>query len=595
MASRFVLPFANVGSGISPSDGAKLFFFESGTSTDKDTFSDEALTTKNANPVIANGNGVFPDIFLPDGGRYKVVLKDKNNVTESPEADPIVGGVSATLSSKSLRTVAAMVASTELNIGDIVETAGYLTKGDGGDNRYEIVAAATGTDDGGSFIDLTGITGQAKGLFPTGSITIKQFGADGDSPTTDDFIPVQAVFSYANSVEDIEVDGLGLTYKLGTHTDLKGKFILKNTKIFLPKDIDLTGAPNFGGTTRALSARNTTDIVFDNVEIFSEKIGLTQLVSIAIENTTRIKMSKCTFRDFGDITFQAQGIIIFNSSDINITASVFSNNAGDGGAIAESSSNIVVSGNTCSGNGDWGFAFSNNCSSGVVSDNLFLNNTSTGTGVDECVDFTFTGNVSIGNEHGVRVARFGVTTDPQRDIVISGNDLRSNGQGIEVTGSKGTAQIIISGNSIRSSTTQGIQIADSQGFTINGNLVQGSGNEGIRIISFVDPAGDGTIVGNFIDGADFGIRHIASGGSLTDILVVGNKVNNATVVKYSIPGSHVIADETDDFRFSKAYGVPSALTSLTATAGGVVSPGNFQGFVDFYVDGVKRKIPFFNV
>lgn len=77
---------------------------------------------------------------------------------------------------RSFDTVALMVAATDLNIGDIVVTAGYTAKGDGGDNTYEIVAAATGTDDSGSFIDLA--THQAQGLFPQALISALQFGAD---------------------------------------------------------------------------------------------------------------------------------------------------------------------------------------------------------------------------------------------------------------------------------------------------------------------------------------------------------------------------------------------------------------------------------
>jgi hypothetical protein len=147
MASRFVLPFADVGQGITPTDGALLEFFEAGTSTPKDTFSDEGLTTPNANPVVADANGLFPDIWMPDGARYKVTLDDKNLV-QKWEADPVVGGASAKLTLKVFATVAAMVSNTELNVGDIVETAGYIASGDGGGNQYEIVAAGTGTDDG---------------------------------------------------------------------------------------------------------------------------------------------------------------------------------------------------------------------------------------------------------------------------------------------------------------------------------------------------------------------------------------------------------------------------------------------------------------
>ncbi len=77
MSSRFILPFADVGSGIKPSSGAKLFFFETDGVTPKNTFSDQLATpTPNANPVIADSNGVFGDIYIV--GQYKVTLEDKN-------------------------------------------------------------------------------------------------------------------------------------------------------------------------------------------------------------------------------------------------------------------------------------------------------------------------------------------------------------------------------------------------------------------------------------------------------------------------------------------------------------------------------------
>lgn len=86
MASRFVLPFADVGNGLSPSSGAQLFFFETGTSTPKDTYTTETAATPNANPVIADSKGLFPNIFIT--GKYKVVLKDKNG-SQKWAADPV--------------------------------------------------------------------------------------------------------------------------------------------------------------------------------------------------------------------------------------------------------------------------------------------------------------------------------------------------------------------------------------------------------------------------------------------------------------------------------------------------------------------------
>lgn len=82
-------------------------------------------------------------------------------------------------------TVADMQAFEGLQAGAKVRTLGYYAPGDGGGNDYEIVAASTGTDDGGSFIDLSGSGLQAAGLFGS-AVSVKQFGAVGDGVQIDD-------------------------------------------------------------------------------------------------------------------------------------------------------------------------------------------------------------------------------------------------------------------------------------------------------------------------------------------------------------------------------------------------------------------------
>lgn len=99
--------------------------------------------------------------------------------------------------SNTFGVVADMVADTTLSIGDIIQTIGYTTKGDGGDNMYEVVAAGTGTDDGGSYIDLN--THQAQGLFPGNNYNVNQFGATGDG-VTDDSAAINNALAYAETV-----------------------------------------------------------------------------------------------------------------------------------------------------------------------------------------------------------------------------------------------------------------------------------------------------------------------------------------------------------------------------------------------------------
>lgn len=70
-----------------PLAGGKLYFYTTGTSTPKDTYTTEALSVANANPVVADSTGTWSDIWLGSGD-YKVVLKDQNDV-QIWSADPV--------------------------------------------------------------------------------------------------------------------------------------------------------------------------------------------------------------------------------------------------------------------------------------------------------------------------------------------------------------------------------------------------------------------------------------------------------------------------------------------------------------------------
>jgi len=139
MASRFVIPNADVGNGIQPEDGAKLTFFETGTSTLKDTFSNSSGTIKNANPVIANASGVFPDIFIV--GTYKVTLTDKDDVqTGFGEADPVdeFAKTSGSVFVKNFDTLALALLDIELVDGDAIKLK-ERTTGNFGCSNWKVV------------------------------------------------------------------------------------------------------------------------------------------------------------------------------------------------------------------------------------------------------------------------------------------------------------------------------------------------------------------------------------------------------------------------------------------------------------------------
>ncbi len=88
MAGRFSNPnYQFFDENGDPLAGGKLEFFESGTSTPQDTFSDDALTVPNTNPKELDGAGRAGDIFFTSAD-YKVVLK-KADDTVVWTADPV--------------------------------------------------------------------------------------------------------------------------------------------------------------------------------------------------------------------------------------------------------------------------------------------------------------------------------------------------------------------------------------------------------------------------------------------------------------------------------------------------------------------------
>jgi len=62
-----------------PYAAAKAAFYLTGTTTPQNTYSDAGLSSANTNPVVADANGRFPDIYL-SAARYKVVLTTSADV-----------------------------------------------------------------------------------------------------------------------------------------------------------------------------------------------------------------------------------------------------------------------------------------------------------------------------------------------------------------------------------------------------------------------------------------------------------------------------------------------------------------------------------
>ena len=64
-----------------PVSGAKIYFYDAGTTTPKTVYTDSALTTPHTIPIVCNAAGVSPLIFIdPVEGNYKIKIDDDLDV-----------------------------------------------------------------------------------------------------------------------------------------------------------------------------------------------------------------------------------------------------------------------------------------------------------------------------------------------------------------------------------------------------------------------------------------------------------------------------------------------------------------------------------
>lgn len=197
--------------------GSKLYFYTTGTSTPLATYSDQALTIANANPVVADASGRFGAIWLQNAD-YKVVLKSSADVTLVTR-DPVKGGSVITTA---VATVAAMTALAKAGLvnNQTIRVAGYTSIGDGGGGSFYWDSISSTTANVGTvFAANEGGTGRWKRVLDSGPIDVKWFGATGDG-ATDDVAALQATIDYVIASGRREVRAPYGTYKCTTQINI---------------------------------------------------------------------------------------------------------------------------------------------------------------------------------------------------------------------------------------------------------------------------------------------------------------------------------------------------------------------------------------
>jgi len=188
----------------------------------KAPFSDKGLTVALPTAQVLSSTGAYgSDIYL--NGAYSIRIE--TTLGSLWREIPSFSGI---FNSSIIFgfTAVSMIADSSLDPGVFIQTLGYNTNGDGGDNYYEIEAAAAQVVDGGRYILLDN-GNIAKGLFPGGDVTIKQFGAIGDG-VADDTTELEAWFAYGQFAPIVADDGTYLYTGSGlvTATDLTDSFTI---------------------------------------------------------------------------------------------------------------------------------------------------------------------------------------------------------------------------------------------------------------------------------------------------------------------------------------------------------------------------------
>lgn len=131
-------------------DGAKWFFYQTGTTTPQSVYTTADLDVAHTNPVVADAAGKFPPIYFNASLQYRGVLKSADEATTIYDIDPINAGVLSTLAASGgsalvgfLQAGTGAVARTaQAKMREIVSVKDFGATGDGvADDTAEIQAA----------------------------------------------------------------------------------------------------------------------------------------------------------------------------------------------------------------------------------------------------------------------------------------------------------------------------------------------------------------------------------------------------------------------------------------------------------------------
>jgi hypothetical protein len=412
-----------------PLSGGKLYFFETGTSTAKATYSDVAMTIENSNPVVLDSAGRQGDIFFT--GAAKIIIKSAANVVID-EVDPVypvqitpsvVVSDNAGVSVDSYASLLAIDSDTD---GSTCTMLGFTTPGDGGGGVWYWDAASVETVNVATTVKPTDTVGAGrwKRIYNEGPLNVKWFGATGDG-VSDDYTAIDAAIQYCTT------NDLALYIPTGTY------YIPNTTSIRFSGNITLIGDgpelsilfydDSFSGVRNDFILSNDAGNVHFSGVGFSCDWGvgdvwtkLSQMIVLYAVAGSTAYVNNCAFKD-GRFML----LVLVDYDEVTVTDCTFDSSVRDGCRVIGSKSVTVAN-------------------------NYFINV----------------------NDDAIAVHTENANADPAKaDIVVTGNKIIDS-QGIAILGGK---HCVVSNNVITRPLSRGIQIGEgTEGLTEGGTVVLGA-------------------------------------------------------------------------------------------------------------------------
>jgi hypothetical protein len=505
--------------------GAKLNFYEAGTTTPQDTYTDLDRTNASTNPVVANSDGYFALIYLDPTLSYKVVFTDADDV-EIYTADNLYA-TSLGAQDLTLRIRNSGISPTD-----------YDAVGDGvADESNECQSAI---DNANQVVDLLGLTYRCDSFLTLASQsnTIIQNG----------------VLDYTNCTNNEYIKAVG---SLGDAISLNTDITAGDTTI----DASTTGlavgdvlmvqstAVWHGGTG------NTGELM-----VITGLSGGIQIACLARDNYTAATSSLYKITPVENLTFK------------NLTIIGSSSASGNGDFVFLDLCQHVRFEN-CKFTGIKGAGIRlNTCLDVTISNCFFENGAATSNGVEiaECCEQVVVQNCTFEySGYGLYIGGIGTRDGVCRDITI--NDCRiigSQKNGILI--SELGQNLAINNNFIDGSAFYCLSIGSVVGCKIIGNKLRNNDSyDAVRIYGIID---DFAIVGNKIE------RLGTSGAVITFAGTAANNISNITFLGNRVIGGTygVNASNVEDGTFGRGINTFSGQSSFEMNNVGTnVSVDNF--------------------